>query len=982
MIKFLIHLLTVLLISLITIATSSCKRDSSLLTSYVDPFIGTGGHGHTYPGASLPFGMIQLSPDTRLDGWDGCSGYHAVDSIIYGFSHTHLSGTGCLDYGDILVMPVTGIPGIKNYAYASGFKASTEIAHPGYYKVELEKYHIKVELTASLRAGFHRYTFPESQQSNIIFDLKHRDKVLESGVKVVSDNEIEGFRISQSWAQKQMIYFVAQFSKPFTTYSVFLNDTMVPGKKSVEGTDIKSSFTFRTGNNEQVCVKVGISAVSAESARINLLAEIPGWDFDAIAEAADREWNKELGKITIEGGTRDQKVVFYTALYHALLNPNLYTDYNRQYRGRDLQIHTARDFDYYTLFSLWDTYRAAHPLLTIIDEQRTGDFIETFIHQYTEGGMLPVWELSANETGCMIGYHAVPVIYDAYQKGIRDFDAGKAYEAMKNSAEQDHLGLKYYRSEGYIPGDKEGESVSKTLEYAYDDWCIAEMARELGKKDDYNMYIQRAQYYKNIFDQSTGFMRAKMNGTWFTPFDPAEVNFNYTEANSWQYSLYVPQDIEGVINLSGGKEKFIGKLDEMFTSDSKTTGREQVDISGLIGQYAHGNEPSHHIAYLYNFVSQSWKTQELVHKICKELYSSERDGLCGNEDCGQMSSWFVFSAIGFYPVTPGSGNYIIGTPLFPKVTIHLENGKTFSIIAKHLNNKNFYIQSARLNGVIYPRSYLTHQDIMKGGEIEFEMGPEPEKSWGSGLSDIPVSAITDLPITIVPSVDQGDQTFFDSTVIRLSTPQQGATIFYTLDGKVPSLKSEKYSSPFILKKSTVISAFATLDGKTKSFDVEARFFKIPKNRKIKLNSRYSYQYSGGGANALINYIKGGDNFRTGNWQGYEGVDLDAVIDLGSVQHIRKLSLGCLQDIGSWIFFPTQVEYYLSNDGKLFRKAGNVTNKIPEKTEGAMKMEFALDIWNESAWYVKVIAKNRQICPPWHPGVGGKAWIFVDELTVD
>ncbi len=966
----------------ITIGISSCNRDPDSLTRYVDPFIGTGGHGHTYPGVSLPFGMIQLSPDTRLDGWDGCSGYHAEDTVIYGFSHTHLSGTGCLDYGDILVMPVTGIPDIKNYAYASGFKTASEVAHPGYYKVYLDKYQVTAELTATLRTGFHRYTFPESEQSDIIFDLKHRDKVLESGLKIVSDNEIEGYRISQSWAQKQMIYFVARFSKSFTAYSLFENDTMIPVSKPAEGTNIKSVFTFRTGKDEQICVKVGISAVSTEGARKNLTAEIPGWNFGEIAETADREWNKELGKITIEGGTNDQKVIFYTALYHALLNPNLYTDTDRQYRGRDLQVYTTGNFDYYTLFSLWDTYRATHPLLTILDEKRTGDFIRTFIQQYQEGGMLPVWELSANETGCMIGYHAVPVIYDAYQKGIRNFDAGKAFEAMKNSAEQDHLGLRYYRSEGYIPGDKEGESVSRTLEYAYDDWCIAEMARELGKKEDHDTYIQRAQYYKNIFDPSSGFMRAKMNETWFTPFDPAEVNFNYTEANSWQYSFYVPQDIEGLINLSGGKEKFGGKLDALFTSDSKTTGREQVDISGLIGQYAHGNEPSHHIAYLYNFIAQPWKTQELVHRICSALYSNQRDGLCGNEDCGQMSSWYIFSAMGFYPVTPGSGNYIIGTPMFPKITIHLENGKTFSVIARGISDKNFYIQSARLNGKTYTRSYLRHQDIMKGGKLEFEMGPEPNKSWGSSSGDIPVSAITRLPITIVPSIEQGNQTFFDSVVVCLSTPQQGATIFYTLDGTEPTMKSEKYIASLTLKKSTTVHAFATLDGKTKSFTIESRFFKIPKNRKIKLNSRYSSQYSGGGNEALINFIKGEENFRTGCWQGYEGVDLDAVIDLGSIQPIRKLSLGCIQDIGSWIFFPTRVEYYLSADGKLFHEAGIVENQISEKREDAMRMEFALNIRNETARYVKVIAKNRQICPPWHAGAGGKAWIFVDELMVD
>ncbi len=973
---------TLLLIILAPALLCGCTKKRVSPADYVDPFIGTGGHGHTYPGASMPFGMVQLSPDTRLEGWDGCSGYHASDRVIYGFSHTHLSGTGCSDYGDILVMPVSVDVDMKDYGYASSFRPVTEIARPGYYSVELDKYKIRAELTTTLRAGFHRYTFPESEKSKIIIDLKHRDKVLSSGIKVVGKDEIEGYRFSQSWAQNQMVFFVATFSKPFDGFMLYRDDSALAGIDTAGGTNLKAAFHFLTRKGEQILVKVGISAVSTEGARRNLKAEIPGWDFDTIAEKAKSAWNRELGKITVEGGTKDQMTTFYTALYHAMLNPNLYTDADRQYRGRDFKIHPAEGFDYYTLFSLWDTYRAAHPLLTILDEKRTNDFITTFIRQYQEGRMLPVWELSANETGCMIGYHSVPVIWDAWQKGIRKYDARAAFDAMKNSAEQDHLGLKYYRSKGYIPGDREGESVSKTLEYAYDDWCIAGMAQALGISDDAQNYYQRAQYYKNVYDPATGFMRAKMNESWFTPFDPAEVNFNYTEANAWQYSFYVPQDVEGLMRLMGGPERFAAKLDSMFSAGSKTTGREQADITGLIGQYAHGNEPSHHMAYLYCFAGQPWKTQALVHRICKELYLNNRDGLCGNEDCGQMSSWYVLSALGFYPVTPGSGIYIIGTPLFPKTTIHLENGKSFTIKAENVSDKNYYIQSATLNGKPWSKSWIAHRDILKGGEIVFVMGPEPNKSWGTGQTDLPVSSISTGLITPVPSVDAARQTFTDSIIIKLTCPESGTKIFYTLDGSEPKLTSPAYHESLILDKTTTVRAFAGSAGQPESFRIEATFSKIPKDRKIKLNTQYAPQYSGGGEDALINFIHGGENFRTGNWQGYEGVDIDALIDLGQVQEVSKISLGALQDQGSWIFYPVQVEFYLSADGNEFKKAGIVMNDIPDSANGPMTKEFTLNTGNAKARFIRVVAKNRGVCPAWHPGAGQKAWIFADEITVE
>lgn len=976
LIRPIFSLLTTLYLLLFSFSSYSQVKD---YTSLVNPFIGTGGHGHTYPGASMPFGMVQLSPDTRLTGWDGCSAYHYSDTIIYGFSHTHLSGTGCSDYGDILIMPMANTYRLKNTKYASSFAHYNETASPGYYSVLLNS-NIKAELTASSRTGFHKYTWAEDQTPYIILDLTHRDEVIESSLEIVNDTLVRGMRRSKAWAQDQYVYFEIQFSQPIQDGVIATNDTLRKNVKKAEGKNVKAYFSFAKGTRI-VMLKVGISAVSIDGADKNINSEIPGWDFNAQKELAEAAWNKELGKIEVEGGTTDEQTIFYTALYHALLNPNLYMDVDGQYRGTDLKIHKANGFDNYTVFSLWDTYRAEHPLFTLIEQKKTNDFINTFLNQYKNGGLLPVWELSGNETFCMIGYHSVPVIADAYIKGIKGFDTLAIFNAMKRSAEADTFGLKYYKKYGHIPGDKESESVSRTLEYAYDDWCIAQMAKSLKKDDDFKTYIQRAQYYKNIFDPVTGFMRAKMNGGWYTPFDPTEVNNNYTEANCWQYSFYVPQDISTLMELQGGKQKFSDKLDSLFYGNYKLSGRDQADITGLIGQYAHGNEPSHHMAYLYNYAGKPWKTQEVVHKIESEMYLNKTDGLIGNEDCGQMSAWYVLSAMGLYQVCPGNEQYAIGTPVFKKITIHLENGKDFIISSKNLSSKNFYIQSCTLNGKAYSNSFFTHTEIMKGGELNFKMDSVPNKSWATADENCPKTIITSYPVTPVPFIIAKSKAFDTSMQIELKSINTDQEIFYSLDGRNPDSSGILYTAPFIIDKTTKLKAFSTQKGFGKSFTIDAEFFKVPGGRKIKIKSEYNPQYTAGGPEGLIDYIRGEKNFRLGAWQGYQGQDFEAVVDLGKKQDIKKIAAGFLQDVGSWIWMPTEVEYAVSSNGKDFTVVSTIKNDISPKDYSVSTKDFIAEV-NVNCRYVRVIAKNYGTIPSWHLGAGGEAFIFIDEIIVE
>lgn len=992
--------LTIVLLALGVLFFSCQPESSNRLTDFVNPFIGTGGHGHTYPGATVPFGMVQLSPDTRLEGWDGCGGYHFTDSIIYGFSHTHLSGTGVSDYGDILFMPqpstpykgkVANIPDVifnNGYngkpGYNSMFKKSSEKATAGYYSVHLDKPDVEVELTTTERAGFQKYTYKnlkgENNLGTIILDLTHRDMTMDAGIRMVNLSEIEGYRVSNAWATNQRVYFVAQFSEPIIGYSVDSFQVAIK-PEMFKNKHLKSAFHFELPGSGELKVRVGISAVDIEGARKNLEAEITDWDFEKTKNAASEKWEKQLSKIEVDALNDDEKTIFYTSLYHTSVVPNIFTDVDRRYRGHDDEIHTAANHNQYTVFSLWDTYRAANPLYTIIEPKRTNDFINSFLEIYKNDGRLPIWELWNNRTNCMVGYHAVSVIADAYRKGIRGFDQELALEAMIKFSNENEYGKWAYAEDGFLSSEKESESVSKTLEYAYNDWCIAQMAKELGKDSTYKIYSRRAQSWKNIFDPESKFFRAKNRGFWVPNFDPFEVNFHLTEANSWQYGFYVPHDLETFIEYHGGEEAFDKRLDELFSAETETSGRHQADITGLIGQYAHGNEPSHHIAYLYNYVQKPWKAQAMLHRIMTEMYTNKPHGLEGNEDCGQMSAWYVMSALGIYPVLPGEPIYDIGSPRVKSATINLENGETFTIKAPKLSKKNIYVQSVSLNGADIGNWKISHEDIMKGGELVFKMRHTPNEKPGSYLEENTV--LDENLIVPVPAVSAGERVFMNRTKIELNHPLPDAEIFYGLDGKTPTIKYEK---PISINRTTTLTAFAKTDfgervpKKSESQKIKVELFKIPKNRSIKIATKYANQYAAGGDKALIDFIKGGPDFRTGEWQGYEGVNLDATINMSN-DTAQRISINFLQDENAWIFMPTSVEFYGSNDGRNFKLLRRINSKTIWTDKNPIIEKFTTRLPDYHR-YLRVVGVNRNDCPEGHKSESGTCWVFADEITIE
>lgn len=724
----------IILISLFSSSLFSCspKENRELeekeYISYVDPLIGTGGHGHVFVGASLPHGMVQLGPNNLSKGWDWCSGYHDSDSTIIGFSHTHLSGTGIADLADILFMPVTNLK-YKNRIdlpvkdYVSTFQKNNQLVRPDYYSVILDKSQIKVELTTTERVGFHRYTFPLKNEASVIIDLNEgaqslvsRKGTLKTAFRQINDTTIVGYRHSDEWATDHKVYFATVFSKPI------LKNTSYK-----EGNGIKIALDF--GQLAQpLLAKTGISYVSEDGAFGNITSELPGWEFDKVQDDASKRWNSALGKIDFQSDAETMKI-FYTALYHTMIAPSLFCDTDGQYRGADGKIHAANGFTPYSIFSLWDTYRAVHPLYTLIDH-RVSDYANTLLTIYDQQNTMPVWHLAGNETNCMVGVHSIPVVVDACLKGFSGIDKERAYRAVASIERMDANGLDYVRNNSYIPAEKVSWSVARGLEYAVDDYAVAQLAQAMGKTDDYRKFINRSKNYTHYFDSNSGFMRGKLSdGNWRKNFDPSHsihMEDDYVEGNAWQYTWLVPHDVEGLIQLFGNKDKFTQKLDSLFLVSSQLNEGASIDISGMIGQYAHGNEPSHHTLYLYAYAGESWKTAQLVRQVYDQFYKTQPDGLIGNEDCGQMSAWYIFSTLGFYPVNPVDGTFVFGSPLANQATVQLNNGKTFTIIAHNNSKENKFIQSIKLNGKPYSKFYITYNDIMNGGTLEYEMGHMPQ----------------------------------------------------------------------------------------------------------------------------------------------------------------------------------------------------------------------------------------------------------------
>ena len=786
--------LTLLLLAL---AALGCSPRSADPVDYVNPFIGTGFHGHTYPGATTPFGMVQLSPDTRAGNWDACAGYHYSDTTIDGFSHTHLSGTGCADLADILFHPTTreivihdGECVLQPYF----FSHDDERASCGYYAVTLPDVNIGVELTAAPRTGVHRYTFTGKGPRQVIVDLLHtvtEEKIDLCELRRTAPGELAGMRRTQGWVPNQYVFFAARFSEPFA-------DVQLLGDK-------QAVLTFAP-DVRTLTIAVGLSSVSVENARMNSLAEVPELDFDAVHARAVGQWRKALGDIVVEGGSRDEMTNFYTAQYHTKLTPNLMSDVNGEYRRHDQTVARMPEGEsYYSTFSLWDTFRAWNPLQTLVDTALVNDMIRSMLDMYDSTGELPIWPLASGETGTMIGYHAVSVIADAYLKGIRGYDADKALEAMIRSSNINKKGSDYYTAQGYIPSNIKRESVSCTLEYAYDDWAIARTAQAMGRDDVFGEYARRALNYVNVFDGSTCFFRGRQSdGNWSAPFEEFATGRDYTEATPWHYRFFVPHDVNGLIQLFGSREAFIREMDRLFTLESDEMQLDVSDVTGLMGQYAHGNEPSHHMAYLYNYVGQPWKTQELTRRLLHEMYAPTPEGIIGNEDCGQMSAWYVFSSLGFYPVCPGSNEFALTAPQFPKAVVRLANGRTLTVTADN-PRRSVYIASVTLDGKPIDRNYITYDELMQGGELHFALRPRPDYERGTDDAAAPHS-LTRGEVVSIPYTTQNVSLFTEPIAVALATTTSGAEIRYTLDGSEPTETSALYAAPVPVDRSLTLKA--------------------------------------------------------------------------------------------------------------------------------------------------------------------------------
>ncbi len=998
-------------------------------TKYVNPFIGTGGTGHTFPGATTPFAMVQLSPDTRVDGsWEGCSGYHYNDSIIYGFSHTHLSGTGCSDYGDIAFMPyfskTENFDYVKNNLLQAKFSHKNEKASAGYYSVVLDDIPVKVELTATTRTGFQRYTFLEDGYGYIVLNLKHRDELLEGSIHKLN-NVYSGIRRSKAWAKNQELYYGTELDFRFVGTDILpFGDPYAKEEIIKDGSnDTKLIIQFKAYKGLSILIKTGISTVDEDAALNNLKVENPSWNFNKIKQQANDSWEKELRKIEVSEAkvpsplerVRERLFTFYTAMYHCMIHPSIMNDVDGRYKGRDGKIHKAEGFNYYTVFSLWDTHRALHPLLNIIDKKRSHDFVITFLNQYEQSGRLPMWELWNNETDCMIGFHSVSVILDAYRKQvISKTELQQLWPAVKAEAMSNRFGLDKFREKGYLSVEDESESVSKTLEYSYDMWCVSEIATELDLKEDEKYFRKYEVAWQELENNENGFMQPRKNGNWLQNFNPYEVNNNYTEANAWQYSYYHPQT-----NFS------LGSIDKIFIAENKTQGRVQADITGLIGQYAHGNEPSHNYIYL---LKSNLRLKYLKY-VYDNFYTNKPDGLIGNEDCGQMSAWYVMSALGFYQTCPGNNNFTLGLPIFSQAVIHLDSDikMNYNFNLNELKDLSIYNKKYLNLMVKFDNAEKTREDIAIKEKLKimasqrglinltFDDSIMSKTNKRSSFNRFsyenlvirdtnlitynidtnkyinfggcwPENLLIPAPTIAINQVGS----FRDSALITIKSPiheylksamnesiiePKSNLIFYSINNQ----EYKKYNKPFFINQNATIKAFINNFSDTSNLSI-AHFYKRPHNYSIQLNCKYNKQYTADGDDGIIDGQYGETDWKKGGWQGYQSQDFEAVIDMKDVKQFAEISANFLQDTRSWILFPTKVEFYISNDSINFKLAETIENTISPQDYTVQTKKFT-NSKTDKCRYIKVKAHNYGKLPEWHAGKGDDAFIFIDEIEI-
>lgn len=1003
--------INILVLFVLIIGLNACEEKQELI-QYVDPMIGTDGHAHTFPGATLPFGMVQVSPSNDFKAWDWCSGYHYSDSILKGFAHTHISGAGLAGLGDILLMPTAGKAKIKagseedpDIGFRSRFSHDTEVASAAYYSVVLDDYDVKVELTCTPRVGFHRYTFNKEGNGNVIVDPTHNimENVEATEIELLSDTEIRGWKHCNGEAGNRKVYFYANFSKPFVNSGVAVNDQIQKSVKVATDKNVKAFVSFDLEKGESINVKVAISHVSYEGALANYEAEAEGKSFKQVLSEAKKLWEEKMNKFHIETGKISDKRNFYTALYHSMISPNLISDVTGEYIVEGKKYDSK--IDQYSNFSTWDTYRAVHPLMAIVEQKKTADFVNSLSSRFTHSKVgLPVWECLGHDNVCMIGYSTVSVMSDAIMKDIAGIDTQSAYDAMraasfnleKHSNSYDVNGMNYYIEMDFVPGEI-GSSVSKTTEYNYYDWCLSQVAQKLGRLDDIYMYKQRSKGYRNLFDEKTGYLLPKLQNGKLVSVDKSKWDalvHNYVSGNIWGYSSYVPHDMGYLMQLHKGKEQFASWLDAIFADNSEIGGSQHVDISGFIGKYGHGDEPSHQMPYLYVYAGQPWKTQKIVRDILSRFYHDNPAGLDNNDDLGQMSSWYIFGSLGFYPVCPGSNQYQIGSPAYKKASINLENGNTFTVIANNNSDKNVYIQSAKLNGKEYTRPFITYNQISNGGKMVFEMGSKPNKTWGNAEADLNeilgTKSIGEYKLqeekqVLMPYTKDKTFSFEGNKKLELICGTSGAEIRYTTDGSEPDLNSKKYRKPIYINKDVSIKAKAYKKGLKESAVAQVNYLKgIPFNAKTAY-PKVSVEGDdiGYGNKSGVQLIDGGfgsTTYNDGFWTGVDLKDLNVGIDLGRLRRISKVKPGVLIYPGAWIFNPKDIEVYVSNDQKNYRLVKTFAMESP-KDERRFIVRPSINFSPVNARYLKVKFKNGPI-PDWHMAGGRKHWIFVDEILIN